>query len=494
MSASRTSAERSLPSQSHAALERIFHEHVGFVWGALTNVVTTTISFSVAPYVQLEHLMIIHLLGAVLISTRYGMVISTVTAVTGALAFDYFCIPPIFAFAMPDPHSVLTFAGIMAVALLVCWLNQGVRLQRAAARASEARTQSLCELSLDLSHVSSVAELMTHAERHLIQLFGSQTRLLPGDRPELGQRQELQPIGAGDELYGYISIDRDGRNGGRASERRLLLNACAESVADAFKRLALSDEARRAQVDADIERNRNALLSAVSHDMKTPLASILTAGTSLLSASKYEAGGSTRRELLETIVQEAERMNDLITNLLSVTRLESGAAALNKEAEALDDLIFGVLSRFSGRLAGRAVSVDIPRDLPLVPLDAVLVDQVLVNLLENVLRYTPYRSPIDVQVEVRNGAVTVDVCDRGPGVALPEREKVFDKFYRGQAAKRNDGGTGLGLTICRAVARAHDGDMNILSRDGGGAIVRFSLPCPRSVASPRLSESRRPQA
>jgi two-component system sensor histidine kinase KdpD len=493
MSASRTSAEGSSPSQSHAALERIFREHVGFVWGALTNVVTTTISFSIAPYVQLEHLMIIHLLGAVLISTRYGMVISTVTALTGALAFDYFCIPPIFAFAMPDPHSVLTFAGIMTVALLVCWLNQGVRLQRAAARASEARTQSLCELSLDLSRASSVAELMTQAEGHLMQLFGARTRLLPRDCPRSSE-QELQPVGAGEELYGYIGVARARAGGGKATERRLLLAACADRVADAFKRLALSDEARRAQVDADIERNRNALLSAVSHDMKTPLASILTAGTSLLSASKYEAGGSTKRELLETIVQEAERMNDLITNLLSVTRLESGAAALNKECEALDDLIFGVLSRFSGRLAGRAVRVDVPRDLPLVPLDAVLIDQVLVNLLENVLRYTPYRSPIDVQVEMQSGVVNVDVCDRGPGVALPEREKVFDKFYRGQAAKRNDGGTGLGLTICRAVARAHDGDMTILSRDGGGAIVRFSLPCPRSVSSLRLSESQRPQA
>ena len=481
-------------SSTHATLERVFHEHVGFVWGALTNVVTTTIAYAVAPYAQLEHLMIIHLLGAVLISTRYGMVISTVTALTGALAFDYFCIPPIFAFAMPDPHSVATFAGIMAVALLVCWLNQGVRLQRAAARASEARTQSLCELSLDLSRVTSVDELMAHAERHLIELFGSQTRLLPGARPARTERHQLQPVGTDAQLFGHICIDRERAEGGSAAERHLLLAACADCVADAFKRLALGEAARRAQVDADIERNRNALLSAVSHDMKTPLASILTAGTSLLSASALEGGSSTKHELLETIVQEAERMNDLITNLLSVTRLESGTAALSKEPEALDDLIFGVLSRFSGRLAGRAVSVDVPRDLPLVPLDAVLVDQVIVNLLENVLRYTPQMSPIDVRVALRKKAVAVEFLDRGPGIAPLEREKVFDKFYRGQAAKRNDGGTGLGLTICRAVARAHDGEMTILSREGGGAIVRFSLPCPLPTPFVPLNDTRRPEA
>src|SRR5689334_13054256 len=132
MSASRASDELSR-SVTHLALEHALRKQVGFVWGALTNVATTSIAYAVAPYAQLTHLMIIHLLGAVLISTRYGMLISTVTAITGALAFDYFCIPPIFAFALPDSHSVATFAGILLVALLVCWLNQGVRLQREAA-------------------------------------------------------------------------------------------------------------------------------------------------------------------------------------------------------------------------------------------------------------------------------------------------------------------------------------------------------------------------
>ena len=493
MSALRTSLAPS-HARLHVALERVFQERVGFVWGALTNVVTTTIAFSLVPYAELAHLMIIHLLGAVLISTRYGMVVSTLTAVTGALAFDYFCIPPIFAFALPDSHGVITFTGILVVALFVCWLNQGVRLQRAAAHASEARTQSLCELSLDLSQVTSLSELAERAERHLRRLFGNKTRLLPGDHGPAEASAHLQPIGAEGQRFGYIEVDADPLRARETAERQLLLVACADRVADALKRLALSEAARRATVDADLERNRNALLSAVSHDMKTPLASILTAGTSLLSASRLERSPPTFRELLETIVQEAERMNDLITNLLNATRLESGAAALNKEPEALDDLIFGVLSRLSGRLSGRAVSVDVPDDLPLVPLDAALVDQVLLNLLENVLRYTPINSPIDIQVSFGENAVAVDVCDRGPGVPATEREKVFEKFYRGQAARRNDGGTGLGLTICRAVARAHDGDMSILSRDGGGAIVRFTLPYPTVTAAFTLNQSRRPEA
>lgn len=473
MNASRASDELSR-SVTHLALERAVRRHIGFVWGALTNVATTSIAYAISPYAELTHLMIIHLLGAVLISTRYGMLISTVTAITGALAFDYFCIPPIFAFALPDSQSVATFAGILMVALLVCWLNQDVRRQREAASASEARTRALCELSIDLSRVTSVEELSAQAERHLVELFGPSTTVTLGKRTDASKTGRRHPIRLGDELVGYIRSDGGGDT--KPLERKLLLAACADHVADAWQRLALAEAAQRARVDADVERNRNALLSAVSHDMKTPLASILTAGTSLLGAAKHERGSRVARELLETIVQEAERMNDLITNLLSVTRLESGAAALNKTPEALDDLIFGVLSRFSGRLEGRAVCVDVPRDLPLVQLDPVLFDQVLVNLLENVLRYTPQRSPIDVMVSQERGVVAVSVCDRGPGVPATEREKVFDKFYRGAAAKRNDGGTGLGLTICRAVARAHEGEMNILPREGGGAIFRLSLP------------------
>lgn len=492
MSPSRRTEEPGRPSR-HDAVARAVQAHVGLVWGALTNIVTTSVAHALLPYAQLAHLMIIHLLGAVLISTRYGMGVSTLTAISGALAFDYFCIPPIFAFAMPDPHSVLTFAGILAVALLVCWLNQGMRLQREAANASEARTLAVCELSLDLSHVTSVNELAERARAHLTKLFGAETRLVLERSAPVGRGYVVQRIGGPGKEFGSVQVPALTLDSRKLPERRLLLTACADRIADALERMALGEAANRAKVDADLERNRNALLSAVSHDMKTPLASILTAGTSLLGQAQASLA---QRDLLETIVQEAERMNDLITNLLNVTRLESGAAALNKEPEALDDLIFGVLSRLSGRLGARAVTADIPQDLPLVPLDPVLVDQLLINLLENALRYTPEGSPLDIRVALRGNRVVVEVGDRGPGIAKGERDKVFEKFYRGQAARRNDGGTGLGLTICRAVARAHGGDMFILAREGGGALIRFTLPCPpRSTsAGGYLNDERRLQA
>lgn len=492
MPADGTSSERP-PARARALLHDLLRERVGFVLGALTNVVTTSLAFWVAPHAQLAHLMIIHLLGAVLISTRFGMLVSTFTAITGALAFDYFCIPPIFAFALPDPHSVFTFTGMLVVALSVCWLNQGLRLQRRAARESEARTQALCELSLDLSRVADTAELASRAEHHLRLLFGPDTRLVLGPLAETRDRFEALPVSAQSEVLGHFLVDSGGLQQGGAGDKRLLLEACADRVADALKRLALGEAARRAEVDAELERNRNALLSAVSHDMKTPLASILTAGTSLLSAGQSASSAMTR-ELLETIVEETERLNALITNLLSVTRLEAGTTTLKRELEGLDDLIFGVLSRLSGRLLGRSVEVDIPEALPMVPLDAGLIDQLLVNLLENVLRYTPASSPVSIRVSAKPGCLVLDVSDRGPGIASHERERVFEKFYRGQAAKRNDGGTGLGLTICRAIARAHAGDVRILSREGGGNTVRFSLPCDRVAPTAFAASSQWAQA
>jgi two-component system sensor histidine kinase KdpD len=468
-------------------------KHRGFVWGALTNVVTTTVAFKVAPHAQLAHLMIIHLLGAVLISTRYGMAVSTFTALTGALAFDYFCIPPIFGFALPDLHSVVIFAGMMVVALFVCWLNQGLREQRAAARASEARTQALCELSLDLSQEAGQTELRSRAERHLRDLFGPDTRLVLGASVAPDARTQLQPVSRGKDL-GFIVLPSAGGSSTGRAERLLLLQACADRVAEALERLALREAARRAEVDAELQRNRNALLSSVSHDLKTPLASILTAGTSLLGAARSDRAAVGQQDLLETIVQEAERMNGVITNLLSVTRFESGSAAINKDFEALDDLIFTALSRFSSRLTGREVRVDLPHDLPLLELDPVLVDQLLVNLLENVLRYTPAGSPVELRVRIKRTLVAVEVRDRGPGIPAHERERVFDKFVRGHAAHHNDGGTGLGLTICRAIARAHGGEISARGRRGGGAILRLLLPFTIVPPNARQPVHRRMQA
>jgi two-component system sensor histidine kinase KdpD len=491
------------PAASLSAIKReLLLEPMGYWAGALSAGIATALAVAVAPHASLAHVMVIYLLGAVLVATRYGVAVSTFTIATSALCFDYFNIPPIFAFAIPDPHSAATLGGMLLTAIVMCSLLQRLRHQRTLARASEARTLSLCELSLDLSAVASIEALLRAAQPHLTHLFGASAcvfvrnaageialpatsceqhacaqRALRTARFEVKETEAgtlaYQPITSRRETLGLVCVML-GSAVVEQHEQRVLLAACADRIAVAIDRLALGDAARRAHVEVEAERLRNELLSAMSHDLRTPLASILTAGTTLL-----KSGGPAdhaRRELLETIVDETERLDRLVTNLMSVTRLESGRVRLNKAPEALDELAYGVLSRLSGRLEGRAVVVDVPDDLPFVAMDSVLVDQVLVNLLENVLRYTPAGSPLAIRMRVSEGEAKLEVADRGPGIPVEEREKVFEKFYRGTLAKRNDGGSGLGLTICRAVARAHGGQIRISAREGGGTVVEFVLP------------------
>jgi two-component system sensor histidine kinase KdpD len=497
-----------------AALKRfLFAEPGGYLTGALVTTTATSLSLVAAPHATLAHVMVIYLLGAVLVATRYGVAVSSLTIVSSALCFDYFNIPPIFAFALPDAHSVLTLSGMLLTAVVVCSLIQRLRLQRTAARQSEARTLELCALSLDLSEVARIEELPRVAERHLGRLFTAEPRVLvrapEGEVPLAGlsdpQRAHVQrafaergpcfderegrtfavqPIGAGDQPLGVILVPLAPNAFARTRDQAVLLAACADRVAVAIERLVLGNAARRAQVEAEAERLRNELLSAMSHDLKTPLASILTAGSLLLHRNYANEG--TRRELVETIVDETERLNRLVTNLLNVTRLESGKVCLNRAPESLDELVFGVLSRLSVRLEGRAIDVEVPADLPLVSMDSVLVDQVLVNLIENVLRYTPAGSPLDVRVQPSEREVRVEIADRGPGIAPDEGERVFEKFYRGRQAKRRDGGSGLGLTICRAIVRAHGGRIAARARSGGGTVVEFVLP---ATALPDVSRT-----
>jgi len=500
-------ASRSLGVQRAAVLDALkrglFAEPEGYLAGSLVTVTATSLSLVAARHATLAHLMVIYLLGAVLIATRYGVSASSFTIVASALCFDYFNIPPIFAFALPDTHSVLTLGGMLLTAVVVCSLIQRLRYQRTAARASEARTLELCAMSLDLSEAGRPEEVARIAERHLVRLYGADAHvavrdstgelalagLSPDDRsgaeqalrgcaPVVRERRGalwgFQCIASGTEPLGVIVVPLSPERAAPPRDQLVLLAASADRIAVAVDRLVLRNAARRAQVEAEAERLRNELLSSMSHDLKTPLAAILTAGTLLLN--RDFSSDAVRRELTETIVSETERLNRLVTNLLSVTRLESGTVRLNRSPEALDELVIDVLSRLANRLEGRRVAVDVTDALPLVAMDAVLVDQVLVNLVENVLRHTPEGSPLDVRVRPAARGVSVEIADRGPGIDENECEKVFQKFYRGSRAKRRDGGSGLGLTICRAVARAHGGQITIRPRTGGGTSVELELP------------------
>ncbi|MFA5975820.1 MAG: DUF4118 domain-containing protein [Elusimicrobiota bacterium] len=237
----------------------------------------------------------------------------------------------------------------------------------------------------------------------------------------------------------------------------------------------LLEKAKKAEIEAESERLRSSLLSSVSHDLRTPLAAILGSVGTLLGRGEPVKHPESR-ELLENIQNEGERLSRLIQNLLEATRLESGAVQLHKELYPLEEVVGSSLERLEKSLDGRDVIVRIPDELPSIPMDAILMEQVFMNLLENGIRYTPPKGRLEIFAEVRDDSVRVSVLDQGPGLKVGESERVFDKFYRGESSK----GAGLGLAICRAVINAHGGHISAENRPGGGAAFQFTLPLEKS--------------
>jgi two-component system sensor histidine kinase KdpD len=253
-------------------------------------------------------------------------------------------------------------------------------------------------------------------------------------------------------------------------DQRQLLETFAQQIATAVERAQLGERARAAQLRVETEQLRNALLSSVSHDLRTPLAVVTGAASTLLEARRADG---EERELLQTIADEADRLNRLVRNLLDMTRLESGALTVKKEWQPLEEVVGAALTRLEKQLGDREVTVRLPADLPLVPLDSVSIEQVLINLLENALKYTPPGSPIEISARQIANGVEVEVADRGPGIPQGQEERIFEKFQRARDAKH---GVGLGLTICRGIVAAHGGRAYAENRHGGGAVFRFTLP------------------
>jgi two-component system sensor histidine kinase KdpD len=259
------------------------------------------------------------------------------------------------------------------------------------------------------------------------------------------------------------------------------LETFANQTALAIERAQLADEAQQAQVRIETERLRNSLLSSVSHDLRTPLATITGAASTILeNGSRLDA--QTRQELLESVREEADRLNRLVQNLLEMTRLESGALQLRKDWHPLEEVIGAALGRLGKQLADRRVHTNVPPGLPLVPIDDVLVEQVLVNLLDNAIKYTPSKSPIRIMATATDEAVTVEVADHGPGLPRGEEDRVFEKFHRAQPDSSR--GVGLGLAICQGIVNAHGGRIWAQNLPEGGVAFLFTLPLAGTPPAP----------
>src|SRR6266699_825776 len=407
--------------------------------------------------------------------------------------------------------------------LVISTLTIRLCQQAAAARQRERRTASLYAMSRELACMRSVDDLLQAATRHISAVFESQVALL---LPQASGRLSPWPRGTGEEssnaveqamfvpgareegiaqwVYDHQHMAGLGTTTLPSAEalylplvaargsvgvlgvlpaqpRRLLtpeqgalLETFASQTALALDRALLAEEAQHAQLQVETERLRNSLLSSVSHDLRTPLTAI-TGATSTLLEEDVRLDAPTRHELLQTAHTEADRLNRLVSNLLAMTRLESGAIQVHKEWQPLEEVVGAALTRLDAPLRDHPLTTHLPADLPLVPLDSVLIEQVLINVLDNAIKYTPSGSPIRLSAWAMDDAVVVEVADQGPGLSSADAQHIFEKFYRVQ---RPGGpiGAGLGLTICRGIVTAHGGHIWAENRPGGGTALRFTLP------------------
>ncbi|HUK56544.1 MAG TPA: sensor histidine kinase KdpD [Nitrospiria bacterium] len=473
--------------------------------------VCSGISAVMRPYFTPADLAMVYLLGIVLVASRAGRGPSLLATVLSVASFDFFFIPPIYTFAVADVRYFITFVVMFVVALVISRLTLRVREQADAARLRERRTGALYSLSRELLYERKIEKMTALAVKHIGEVFSSRSVVLlpdpknhlkvPAAGPEtfvLDQREsgvaqwtfdQRQPAGLGTDtlpgaqaLYlplvtstrtvGVLGIRPDPSIGGFDQEQIRALESFANQTAMAIERALLAREAHRALLKAETEALRNTLLSSVSHDLRTPLAAITGAATTLLDRD-VTLDPSSQRELVETISEEADHLNQMIRNVLDMTRLESGAITVKKEWLSIEEIIAAVLTRLAARLKDHPLTTRLPRDLPLAPFDPLLIEQVMVNLLDNALKYTPKGSLLELSAEVKGDLLWVELGDRGPGIPPGAEERIFEKFARSSDA---GGGIGLGLSICRAIVTAHGGRIWAENRPGGGAIFRFTLP------------------
>ena len=485
----------------------------GYTAAVLSVVASTTLAWLVFGRTELADVVMAYLFGIVLVAMRFGYGPSILAAVLSVLSLDFFFVPPYLSFSVTDFRHIVTFAVMFFVALVISRLTKRIRDQADTARKRELRSTRLYAMSRELAGTSAVGELVRIATKHLGEAFDAAVCVV---LPDADGRLDLtsaydstfvlerndggviewvwtqgKTAGLGTDTLPMASGRFLPLTGGRGKvgvlgvrpkhpralvdpQQRQLLETFAGQVANAIERVRLAEEARSAAVEIETERLRSSLLSSVSHDLRTPLG-VITGATSTLLQDDATLDPATKRDLLETAHEEAERLNRLVGNRLDMTRLASGAIRPKKEWHPLDEIIGVALHRLEPRLGGRRIDVKLPADLPPIPLDDILIEQVFINLLENAIKYTSSETPIEIVAKHTKGAVEVEVSDHGPGVPAAERDHVFEKFYR-LNREGTQGGAGLGLAICRGLIEAHGGRIWVEDREGGGSRFRFTLP------------------
>ena len=462
-------------------------------------------------------------LTAVLVSAiRFGLFPSLFACLVSVLAYNFFFLPPIYTFTIADPENVVALFFFLVVAVIASNLAGRTRNQVIAARSRARTTEALFAFSRKLAGIGTLDDLLWVTVSQIALMLKLRVVLLlpegaglavragypPEDRLDEadlaaarwswahnrpagrgadtlpGARWLFLPFRTGRGAVGVLGIQRDEPGPLLTPDGRRLLDALADQAALAIERITLAEAIDRARIMAETERLRAALLTSISHDLRTPLATIIGSLTSLRSyGASYD--DKTRDEFMATIQAEAERLNRFIGNLLDMTRLESGAIDLKPELADLAEIVGTALQRSAKLLAAHRVEIELDPDLPMLRTDYLLLEQALFNLLDNAAKYAPPGSRVLIRARRDGGSVLVEIVDEGPGIPPQDLERIFDKFYRVHAEDRQRAGTGLGLAICRGFVEAFGGTMSAGNRRGGsGAIFAIRLPTASAETMP----------
>jgi two-component system sensor histidine kinase KdpD len=470
----------------------------------------------IQPIFGIENVDLVFLTAVVSVAVRFGLLPSLFASVAASLCYNFFFLPPVYTFTITDPTNVAAFFFFMLIAILVSNVAARVRTQAVTATGRIRTTESLYAFSRKLAGTATLDDVLwATAYQIALMLKVRVVLLLPEDEvltvkagypPEdqldkadlaaanwawandrtagrgsdtlPGAKRLFLPMRTGRGLIGVIGIDDDRTGPLLTPDARRLLDALVDQGALAIERVLLVEDMDQVKRTVESDRLRSALLTSISHDLKTPLASVLGAASTMrdLGSGLSEA---EKRDLLATVIDESERLNRFIANLLDMTKLESGAVVPNTMRQDIGEIVGSVLRRASKILAHHKVSLDLAADMPMLELDAVLFEQVLFNLLDNAAKYAAAGTTISIRSQRDKNSMTLQIIDEGDGIPATELESVFDKFYRAQKGDHVRPGTGLGLAISRGFVEAMRGTISATNRtDRSGAVLTIRLPIP----------------
>ncbi|QJI39437.1 two-component system sensor histidine kinase KdbD [Pseudomonas sp. ADAK2] len=493
-----------------------------YLWSAGICAVTTLIALPLAGVLEQANIVMLFLLAVVAVAVRFGRGPAVMAAFMSVGAFDFFFVSPRFSFAFADVQYLVTFVVMLVVALVIGQMTAGLTYQARVAQRREDRMRALYDMSRLLSAALLTEQVAEISAQFLSAEFGARSALLvaddnnkllapmvTGDAPQVDLAiaqwsfDKTEPAGYGTDtlpssstLYlplsapmrvrGILAVQPRDTTRLVVPEQRRLLDTCASLLAISLERIHYINVAQDTTVQMESERLRNSLLSAISHDLRTPL-SVMVGLAEALKLTQPALTGEAA-EIATAVGESALRMNTLVNNLLDMARLESGKVVLNRQWQPVEDVVGSALRAVQPILGGRLVHVALDDDLPPVRIDAVLIERILINLIENAVKYTPLATTINLGASATPDTIEVWVADEGPGLPQGHEEAIFSKFMRGKK-ESSIPGVGLGLAICRAIAQAHDGTIVGATRPEGGA--RFTLRLPRET--PPVIESFAPQ-